>query len=159
MTQDELWLAKWQEAVDFLETYHRKPSKFIPEERNLRSWWKHNKKLFNTNRSVSLLSIVSSIEGMANLDLKIYGNGKRLGPTDRFLRYLKTYVAGMSEQKFRGFYKRRCDITHEGRLFLSDLDLYGDIQKQDEDWRLRLEILQAARLAMYNWMRRRQQDG
>ena len=115
--------------------------------------------LFNTNRSVSLLSIVSSIEGMANLDLKIYGNGERLGPTDRFLRYLKTYVAGRSEQKFRGFYKRRCDITHEGRLFLSDLDLYGDIQKQDEDWRLRLEILQAARLAMYNWMRRGQQDG
>jgi len=47
MTQDELWLAKWQEAIDFLETYHRKPSKFIPEERNMRSWWKHNKKLMN----------------------------------------------------------------------------------------------------------------
>jgi len=46
-TQDELWLAKWQEAIDFLETYHRKPSKFIPEERNMRSWWKHNKKLMN----------------------------------------------------------------------------------------------------------------
>lgn len=48
MTQDELWLAKWQEAIDFLETNHRKPSKFIlPEERNLRSLWKHNKKLMN----------------------------------------------------------------------------------------------------------------
>ena len=47
MTQSELWLAKWQEAIDFLETNHRKPSKFIPEERNLRSWWKHNKKLMN----------------------------------------------------------------------------------------------------------------
>ena len=33
MTQDEIWLAKWQEVVDFLETNHRKPSKFIPEER------------------------------------------------------------------------------------------------------------------------------
>ena len=32
MTQNELWLAKWQEAIDFLETNHRKPSKFIPEE-------------------------------------------------------------------------------------------------------------------------------
>ena len=32
MTQDELWLAKWQEAIDFLETNHRKPSKFIPED-------------------------------------------------------------------------------------------------------------------------------
>ena len=47
ITQSELWLAKWQEAIDFLETNHRKPSKFIPEERNMRSWWKHNKKLMN----------------------------------------------------------------------------------------------------------------
>lgn len=47
MTQDELWLAKWQEAIDFLETNYRKPSKFILEERNMRSWWKHNKKLMN----------------------------------------------------------------------------------------------------------------
>ena len=47
MTQDELWLAKWQEAIDFLETNRRKPSKFIPEGRNLRSWWKHNEKLIN----------------------------------------------------------------------------------------------------------------
>ena len=47
MTQDELWLAKCQEAIDFLETNHRKLSKFIPEERNIRSWWKHIKKLMN----------------------------------------------------------------------------------------------------------------
>ena len=47
MTQSELWLTKWQEVIDFLETNHRKPSKFIPEERNMRSWWKHNKKLMN----------------------------------------------------------------------------------------------------------------
>ena len=44
MTQDELWIARWQDAIDFLETYHRKPSKFVPEVRN---WWKHNKKLMN----------------------------------------------------------------------------------------------------------------
>lgn len=50
MTQDELWVAKWQEAIDFLETNLRKPSKFIPEERNLRSWWKHNKKLMNAGK-------------------------------------------------------------------------------------------------------------
>ena len=50
MTQDERWLAKWQEAIDFMETNHRKPSKFIPEERNLRSWWKHNKKLMNAGK-------------------------------------------------------------------------------------------------------------
>ena len=47
MTQSELWLAKWQETIDFLKTIHRKPSKFFPEERYMRSWWKHNKKLMN----------------------------------------------------------------------------------------------------------------
>ena len=35
MTQDELWMNKWQEAVDFLETYHRRPSKFVLEERDM----------------------------------------------------------------------------------------------------------------------------
>lgn len=112
--------------------------------------------LFDTNRSVSLLSIVSSIEGMAKLDLKKYGNGENLGSTNRFLRYLKTYVAGKSEEKYRMFYKKRCDISHEGVLFLSDLDIYGDIKKQDEDWRFRLEVLQAARIALYNWLRRKE---
>lgn len=47
MTQDELWLTKWQEAIDFPQTNRHKPSKFIPEERNMRSWGKHNKKLLN----------------------------------------------------------------------------------------------------------------
>lgn len=47
MTQNELWLNKWQEAIDFLETNHRRPSKFVPEERDMRNWWKHNKKLLN----------------------------------------------------------------------------------------------------------------
>ena len=47
MNQDELWMNKWQEAVDFLETNHRRPSKFNPEEGEMRNWWKHNKKLLN----------------------------------------------------------------------------------------------------------------
>lgn len=109
--------------------------------------------LFDTNRSISLLSIVSSIEGMAKLDLKKNGNRVNVGPTGRFLRYLNTYVAGKSEDKFRKYYKKRCEITHDGYLFLSDLDLYGDIQKQDSDWLFRLDVLQTARLALYNWLR------
>ena len=47
MTQDEFWMNRWQEAVDFLETNHRRPSKFNPEERDMRNWLKHNKKLLN----------------------------------------------------------------------------------------------------------------
>ena len=112
--------------------------------------------LFDSNRSVSMLSIISSIEGMAKLDLKKYGKGVKLRPTERFLRYLKTYVAGKSEDKYRLYYQKRCEITHDGVLFLSDLDLYGDPQIQDEDWHLRLEVLQAARLAFYNWLRRKE---
>ena len=50
MTQDELWLQKWRELMDFLESNHHRPSKFIPEERHLRSWWKHNKKLLNAGQ-------------------------------------------------------------------------------------------------------------
>ena len=49
MTQNERWLSKWQEAIDFLETNHRRPSKFVPEERDIRNWWKHNKKLMNAS--------------------------------------------------------------------------------------------------------------
>lgn len=47
MTQDERWLAQWQEIIDFMETNHRRPSKFVNEERGLRNWWKHQQKLMN----------------------------------------------------------------------------------------------------------------
>lgn len=47
MTQDEKWLAQWQEVIDFMATNHRRPSKFVDEERGLRNWWKHQQKLMN----------------------------------------------------------------------------------------------------------------
>lgn len=47
MTQDERWMANWKEVMDFMETNHRRPSKFIDEERGLRNWWKHQQKLLN----------------------------------------------------------------------------------------------------------------
>ena len=47
MTQDERWLAQWQEVIDFMTTNHRRPSKFVEEERGLRNWWKHQQKLLN----------------------------------------------------------------------------------------------------------------
>ena len=47
MTQDELWLAKWQEVIDFMETYHRNPSKHRIEEHLMLNWVKHNRKLMN----------------------------------------------------------------------------------------------------------------
>ncbi len=47
MDQDELWMNSFREIVDFMETNHRKPSKYAPDERNMHNWWKHNKKLMN----------------------------------------------------------------------------------------------------------------
>ena len=50
MTQDELWLAKWQEVIDFMETYHRNPSKHRIEEHLMLNWIKHNRKLMNAGK-------------------------------------------------------------------------------------------------------------
>ncbi len=47
MTQDERWLAKYNEIMAFIAENHRRPSKFIDEERGLRNWWKQQQKLMN----------------------------------------------------------------------------------------------------------------
>ena len=47
MTQDERWIANWQEIICFMEENHRRPSKFVDSERGLRNWWKHQQKLLN----------------------------------------------------------------------------------------------------------------
>lgn len=47
MTQEERWLAKWKEVMNFMEANKRRPSKFVDEERGLRNWWKHQQKLVN----------------------------------------------------------------------------------------------------------------
>lgn len=111
--------------------------------------------LFANKSSISFLSIASSIEGMALLDLKKYGHEENLGAKKRFIRYLECYVAGKSGKKFKEYYEKRCNITHESCVFLSDYDLFGNIRQQDEDWVMRLELLQAARMAFFYWIRRK----
>jgi len=49
MTQDEKWLAKWNEVKSFIETNHLNPSKHDPEERfKYYNWLKHNRQMMNT---------------------------------------------------------------------------------------------------------------
>lgn len=49
MTQDERWLAKYNEVKTFIEINHRNPSKHDPEERyKYYNWLRHNKKLYNS---------------------------------------------------------------------------------------------------------------
>ena len=48
MTQDERWLAKYNEVKEFIETNKRNPSRYDARERGLYcNWLRHNKKLFN----------------------------------------------------------------------------------------------------------------
>lgn len=51
MTQDERWIAQWQEIIDFMAENQRRPSKFVDSERGMRNWWKHQQKLMNAGGS------------------------------------------------------------------------------------------------------------
>lgn len=48
MTQDERWLAKYNEIMAFMAENHRRPSKYNLEERNLWNWLRHTQKQINS---------------------------------------------------------------------------------------------------------------
>ena len=50
MTQDERWVAKYNEVVEFIETYHRNPSKHRIEEHDMLNWMKANRKALNAGK-------------------------------------------------------------------------------------------------------------
>ena len=50
MTQEERWLVKYNEIMAFMAENHRRPSKFVDEERGMRNWWKHQQKLVNKGK-------------------------------------------------------------------------------------------------------------
>lgn len=47
MTQDERWLSKYNEVMDFMETNHRNPSRHRVEEHDLLNWLKATRKRMN----------------------------------------------------------------------------------------------------------------
>ena len=47
MTQDEKWMARYQEVVEFIEREHRNPSKHRIEEHDMLNWLKANRKRMN----------------------------------------------------------------------------------------------------------------
>ena len=47
MTQEERWMAKYEEVKRFVEDNKRNPSKYVPEERTLVNWIKQQRKLVN----------------------------------------------------------------------------------------------------------------
>ena len=49
MTQDERWMAKYNEVVEFIQTNHRNPSRHRIEEHDMLNWLKANRKRMNAN--------------------------------------------------------------------------------------------------------------
>ena len=45
MTQEERWILKYNEVVEFIETNHRNPSRHRIEEHDMLSWIKQQRKL------------------------------------------------------------------------------------------------------------------
>ena len=50
MTQDDRWLAKYNEVMDFMETNHGNPSRHRIEEHDMLSWLKANRKALNAGK-------------------------------------------------------------------------------------------------------------
>ena len=53
MTQEERWIAKYNEVVKFIETNHRNPSRHRIEEHDMLNWCKANRKTMNSGKMKS----------------------------------------------------------------------------------------------------------
>ena len=67
MTQEERWLTRYNEVVEFIETSHRNPSKHRIEEHNMLNWVKQQRKLHNAgnlnlNRVEAFKKLMALIE-------------------------------------------------------------------------------------------------
>lgn len=49
MTQDERWMVRYNEVKCFIETNHRNPSKYVPEEKLMVHFLKRGRKLMNAS--------------------------------------------------------------------------------------------------------------
>ena len=68
MTQDERWMARYQEVKSFIETNHRNPSRHRIEEHDMLNWLKANRKHMNAGslkpeREDLFKELLSLIEG------------------------------------------------------------------------------------------------
>lgn len=67
MTQDERWLMKYNEAMEFMAANHRNPSRHRLEEHLVLNWIKHNRKMMNKGdmkeeRKALFLELLNVIE-------------------------------------------------------------------------------------------------
>ena len=50
MIQDERWLVRYNEVVDFIQNNHRNPSRHRIEEHDMLNWVKANRKALNAGK-------------------------------------------------------------------------------------------------------------
>ena len=50
MTQDERWIAKYNDVVEFIKTNHRNPSRHRIEEHDMLNWLKATRKRLNAGK-------------------------------------------------------------------------------------------------------------
>ena len=50
MTQDERWVTRYKEVLDFIETNHRNPFRHRIEEHDMLNWLKANRKVLNSGK-------------------------------------------------------------------------------------------------------------
>ena len=50
MTQEERWLIRYNEVVDYIVSNHRNPSKHRIEEHDMQNWVKANRKVLNAGK-------------------------------------------------------------------------------------------------------------
>ncbi|MBP3779980.1 MAG: hypothetical protein J6I38_12620 [Prevotella sp.] len=53
MTQDDRWIARYDEVIDFIKVNHRNPSKHRIEEHDMLNWLKANRKVLNAGKMKS----------------------------------------------------------------------------------------------------------
>lgn len=61
MAQEEKWMARYQEVIEFIETNHRNPSKHRIEEHDMLNWLKANRKKMNAGKMAG-----GQVSGMRN---------------------------------------------------------------------------------------------
>ena len=49
MTQDERWITKYNEVVEFIKANHQNPSRHLIEDHDYLNWLKANRKKMNAN--------------------------------------------------------------------------------------------------------------
>ncbi len=50
MTQEEKWIEKYKEVIEFIEANHQNPSKHRIEEHDMLNWVKANRKAMNAGK-------------------------------------------------------------------------------------------------------------